>query len=161
KLDLKQKMEEVAKAQARLKAAIAQAQAAEEKKAKERQARIKADLDKAIIIMREQGTQVGDGKKPAAIRIEIVVNAEGGDVKELAKKIESVLPKNARVRIESSTADLDFGKLKGVLEFHEKGVPGVPHNMLFKVVPAPAIPGKPAAPPGRSQDKRMDDLEKR
>jgi beta-lactamase regulating signal transducer with metallopeptidase domain len=160
KEDLKQKMEEVAKAQARLKAAVAQAHAAEEKKAKEHQARIKGDLEKAIIIMREQGAKVGDGKKPA-IRIEIVVNAEGVDVKELAKKIESVLPKNARVRIESSTADLDLGKLKGILEFHEKGVFSVPHNKFYKVIPAPPVPDKPASPPGRPQEKRIDDLEKR
>jgi hypothetical protein len=176
--DLKLRMAEVARAKASLEAVKAsleaakkaQAQAAE-KKAGVIKDRIKGELNKAIIVL-GQTARAEDGKKPAAIRIEIAVNAEGMDVKELTRKLESVLPKNSRIRVESPSAALDLGKLKGTLQLGDKGEFKLflndkgelvgPQNMLFKVLPGPAAPAeKPSAAPRTPQDQRINELEKK
>ncbi|HEY7426255.1 MAG TPA: M56 family metallopeptidase [Gemmataceae bacterium] len=160
---LKAKMAEVEAAKAALQAAAKDLQSHQQKLDALKHAQAKIYYQGRLITPPGRDSK-GSDLKEKQVRIEIVLNAEGVNVKELAKKIESVLPKNARVRIESLAAGVDPGKLKGVapLQYYEKGAAAGPYNMLYKVLPGPQPPvAIPAPPPPPSQDKRINELEKK
>jgi bla regulator protein BlaR1 len=150
--DLKQKMAEVAQAQARLKAAAAKAhaQAEKEKTAKELYLKAYRDAGEA------KKAKAAEGGKQPMIRIEIAVPAgKDVDVKDLLKKIESVLPDQKTGRTikvyPASGAGLDARIQIG--EHVDGGtvtVPAPPTIYYRKV-------GEVVGP----QDKRINDLEKK
>jgi beta-lactamase regulating signal transducer with metallopeptidase domain len=173
---LKRSMAEVAKAKADLEVAQAKLEAA-------RRDQIKAKIDKGIIVEHNKAVILGDkiknpgavpeGERKAVIRIEIIASPEmkNEELKDLLKKLESLVPQKDRALIKLHVAE---DATKNYLKVNPPRQPGVQYVPQIRFEKTPVTIYKPSSgtssatakvvpvekkPVGSPQEKRINELE--
>jgi hypothetical protein len=164
---LKKQMAAVEQAKANLEIAKARLRESQAKLEAVRRGQVKARIDKEIILEHKLGVIVGDkvknpagageGQRKGSIRIEIIASPEmkSDELKELLKKLESVLPKehaaiHLRVAEEATNNQLRIHTAAPVIRY-------VPQIQIGSDKDKAATAEK--KPAGSTQEKRINELE--
>jgi beta-lactamase regulating signal transducer with metallopeptidase domain len=166
--ELKQLMSAVVQAQVNLEAAKARLRESQAKLEAARRGQVKARIDKEIILEHKKGVIVGDkvknpagvgeGERKGIIRIEIIASPEmkSDEVKEILKKLESILPKE-HAAIHLRVAEEATRNQLRVYPVTEPVIRYVPQIKIGSDKEKPLTVEK--KPAGSTQEKRINELE--